>query len=166
MNAKALVVLFILFAVGVASFYFSNNKGGINTAESIGSPLLPGLFEKLNDVDKIQLTGAGNNIVTTLEKNEKHWAVTERSYYPADISKIRSVVLALAEAKIIEEKITLLKKIQPEKENIWAVLSDDVSIDVKSYKLSKENSTFSKIIFDIAQFSNVGGTSKFKILRV
>ncbi len=104
MNAKALVVLFILFAVGVASFYFSNNKGGINTAESIGSPLLPGLFEKLNDVDKIQLTGAGNNIVTTLEKNEKHWAVTERSYYPADISKIRSVVLALAEAKIIEEK--------------------------------------------------------------
>ena len=68
--------------------------------------------------------------------------------------------------KTIQEKITLLEKIQPEKENIWVVLSENISVGKKSYVLSKENNSFSKIIFDIAQFSNVGGTNKFKILRV
>ncbi len=68
--------------------------------------------------------------------------------------------------KIIDEKISQLEKIQPEKENIWVILSEDILIDKKSFVLSKENNTFSKIIFEIAQFSNVGGSNKFKILRV
>ena len=68
--------------------------------------------------------------------------------------------------EIIEEKISQLEKIQPEKENIWVVLSENIPIDKKSFILSKENNSFSKIIFEIAQFSNVGGTNKFKILRI
>ena len=71
-----------------------------------------------------------------------------------------------SDKKIIDEKISQLRKIQPTKENIWAVLSDDVSIDCKSFVLSKENNSFSKIIFEIARFSNVGGSNKFKILRI
>ncbi len=71
-----------------------------------------------------------------------------------------------SDSKIIEEKINQLETIQSQKENIWVVLSENIPIGSKSYVLSKENNTFSKIIFDIAQFSNVGGTSKFKILRV
>ncbi len=68
--------------------------------------------------------------------------------------------------KIIEERISQLERIQPEKENIWVILSENISINKKSFVPSKENNSFSKIIFDIAQFSNVGGTNKFKILRV
>lgn len=68
--------------------------------------------------------------------------------------------------KVIEEKISQLEKIQPEKENIWVILSENISVDKKSFILSKENKSFSKIIFEIAQFSNVGGTNKFKILRI
>ncbi len=67
---------------------------------------------------------------------------------------------------VIEEKIFQLEKIQPEKENIWLVLSENISINKKSFVISKENNSFSKIIFEIAQFSNVSGTNKFKILRV
>lgn len=66
----------------------------------------------------------------------------------------------------INEKIIQLEKIQPEKQNIWIVLSENISIDKKSFVLSKDNNTFSKIIFEIAQFSNVSGTNKFKILRI
>ena len=66
----------------------------------------------------------------------------------------------------IEEKISQLENIQTEKENIWVVLSENIPIRKKSFVLSKENNTFSKIIFEVAQFSNVGGTNKFKILRV
>jgi len=71
-----------------------------------------------------------------------------------------------SDKKIIDEKISQLKKIQPTKENIWVVLSEDISLDCKSFVLSKENDSFSKIIFKIAQFSNVGGSNKFKILRI
>ena len=42
-------------------------------------------------------------------------------------------------------------------------LSEGMAIDNKSFIISKENSSFSKIIFEIAQFSNVGGANKFKI---
>lgn len=68
--------------------------------------------------------------------------------------------------KIINEKISALEKIQPEKENIWLVLSENIQTGKKSFVLSKENNSFSKIIFEIAKFSNVGGSNKFKILRV
>jgi hypothetical protein len=71
-----------------------------------------------------------------------------------------------SDKKIIDEKISQLRKIQPTKENIWVVLSEDISIDCKSFVLSKENNSFSKIIFEIAQFSNVSGSNKFKILRI
>jgi len=59
-----------------------------------------------------------------------------------------------------------LEKIQTIKENIWVVLSEDIKIDKKSFVVSKENNTFSKIIFEIAQFTNVNSTNKFKILRI
>lgn len=71
-----------------------------------------------------------------------------------------------SDKKIIDEKISQLRKIQPTKENIWVVLSEDISIDCKSFVLSKDNNSFSKIIFEIARFSNVGGSNKFKILRI
>ena len=71
-----------------------------------------------------------------------------------------------SDIKIINEKIVQMEKIQPEKENIWLVLSENIPIGKKSFVLSKENNTFSKIIFEIAKFSDVGGSNKFKILRV
>ena len=71
-----------------------------------------------------------------------------------------------SDIKTIEDQIAQLEKIQPEKENIWVVLSENIKTDKKAFVLSKENNSFSKIIFEIAQFSNVGGANKFKILRI
>ncbi len=71
-----------------------------------------------------------------------------------------------SDIKIINEKTSHLEKIQTEKENIWLVLSENIQTERKSFILDKENNSFSKIIFEIAKFSNVGGSNKFKILRV
>ena len=71
-----------------------------------------------------------------------------------------------SDKKIIDNKISQLKKIQPIKENIWVVLSKEIALDYKSFILSKGKNSFSKIIFEIAQFSNVGKSNKFKILRI
>ncbi len=67
---------------------------------------------------------------------------------------------------IIKEKLMQLQKIQPEKQNIWLVLTHDLGFNSKTYVIQKENSSFSSIIYDIAQFVNVQGQNKFKILRI
>ncbi len=65
----------------------------------------------------------------------------------------------------IKEKLEQLEKIQPEKQNIWLVLTQALGFD-KTYVIEKEKSSFLNIIYDIAKFVNVQGHSKFKILRV
>jgi len=110
----------------------------------------------LNSQRKVECQGLELDIVIpdikTLEKDAK---MTLLILIPKSSDK-----------KIINEKISQLKKIQPMKENIWVVLSKEISLDCKSFVLSKENNTFSNIIFKIAQFSNVGKLNKFKILRI
>ena len=71
-----------------------------------------------------------------------------------------------SEKKEIEQKLMELHKIQPEKQNIWLVLSQELGFENRSYIIQKEDQTFSKIIFDIAQFVNIQGQNKFKILRI
>lgn len=68
--------------------------------------------------------------------------------------------------KIIEQKLVQLQKIQPIKENIWLVITKKLDFQNKTYVIEKKNASFSKIIYDIAQFVNVQGQSKFKILRI
>ena len=104
MNSKSLLVLIVLVAVGIAAYLFSQGDRSINSAEKVGAPILPGLYEALNEVDSLQFAGAGSNVIATLKLQENQWVVVERNNYPADIAKIRSIVLSLAEAKILEQK--------------------------------------------------------------
>ena len=110
----------------------------------------------LNSQRKIDYKGTELDIVIpdirTLEKDSKMTLVI--------------IIPKTSDKKVIEEKINRLTKIQPVKENIWVVLSENIDIDYKTFVLSKENNSFSKIIFEIAQFSNVGRSNKFKILRI
>jgi hypothetical protein len=67
---------------------------------------------------------------------------------------------------IIEQKLDQLKKIQPIKDNIWLVITKKMDIQNKTYVIEKKNTSFSKIIYDIAKFVNIQGQNKFKILRI
>lgn len=67
---------------------------------------------------------------------------------------------------IIKQKLEQLKKIQPIKDNIWLVITKKINIQNKTYVIEKKNSSFSKIIYDIAKFVNIQGQNKFKILRI
>ena len=110
----------------------------------------------LNSQRKVEYQGLELDIVIpdlkTLEKDSK---MTLLILIPKSSDKKR-----------INEKILQLKKIQPIEENIWIVLSKEIALDYKSFILSKGKNSFSKIIFEIAQFSNVGKSNKFKILRI
>ena len=104
MNIKTLYILIACLVIGASAYYFSSANKTINSAEKIGSYFVPGLIDKLNDVTRIEITGANNKVLSTLFKNDNSWLVKEKNQYPADISKIRASLLAVAEAKILEQK--------------------------------------------------------------
>ena len=66
--------------------------------------LLPELKSQLNEVRRVVITGAGNQPIATLERGAELWTVAERNNYPADVGRLRKNLLALAEARIVEEK--------------------------------------------------------------
>lgn len=66
--------------------------------------LLPELKSQLNDIRRVVITGPGNQPIATLERGAELWTVAERNNYPADVGRLRKNLLALAEARIVEEK--------------------------------------------------------------
>ena len=104
---------------------------------------------------KVEFRGIQIDIVIpnlkTLEKDPKKALII---YIPKTENK-----------KSIENQVLQLEKIQPEKQNIWIVSSNKLALKNKNFLIQKEGN-FSDIIFDIANFVNVQGNNKLKILKI
>jgi hypothetical protein len=74
--------------------------GGVAT----GRLLLPDFAPLANDIREVRITGSESGGGVTLEREDDGWVVVERSEYPADMGKLRPLVVALSEAGIVEEK--------------------------------------------------------------
>ena len=86
-----------------------------------------------------------------------------------EIDPKKTLIICIPETidkTIIEQKLEQLQKIQPAKDNIWLVITKKLDFQNKTYVIEKKNASFSKIIYDIAQFVNIQGQTKFKILRI
>lgn len=68
--------------------------------------ILRGLAGELNDVERVTVIGAGNETIATLERGEHQWTLAERDGYRADVGRIRRNLIALAEARVVEQKTT------------------------------------------------------------
>jgi hypothetical protein len=93
-------VVAILLAVLGQRFQGTSVNGG----DTVGSPLAPSLRDRLNDVERVTLIGAGNETRVSLVRGESGWSVAEHDGYPADVAKIRNALVALADATVVEEK--------------------------------------------------------------
>jgi hypothetical protein len=93
--AGALVILAILAMIG---------QRGQQPQTQSGNMFLPGLLESLDDVRRVEIVGAGEERLATLERDDSGWTVLERGGYPADLTKMRHVLLSLAETQILEAK--------------------------------------------------------------
>lgn len=67
-----------------------------------GERLLPGLKDQLNDVVKLVVTGSGGTV--TVLRDGDRWTVLERNGFPANTGKLREALLALADARKLEQK--------------------------------------------------------------
>jgi hypothetical protein len=72
--------------------------------DSHGAALLPSLANELNTVTALSVRRGGTTPTVTVHQQSGRWTVAERGDYPADVSKLRKLLLALSDAKIIEEK--------------------------------------------------------------
>jgi hypothetical protein len=106
MNAKTLYALAAVAVIALIAAYLlsSANRPLINEGGLQGQPLLPGLRDRINEVDAITLSGAGNKALTTLKRADDGWHIVEKSNYPADLTKLREFLLKLADANVIEQK--------------------------------------------------------------
>ena len=94
--AVAVAVLTLLAIVG--------QRRDDGAPSSQGGVLAPGLDEALNDVERITLTKAAGEVIATLERRPESWVVVEKGGYRADVGKIRQGLVALGEARILEQK--------------------------------------------------------------
>ena len=65
----------------------------------------------------------------------------------------------------IKSQIEKIKKVQPNSNNIWVVLENNVPMEAKVYTL-KDSMTFANIINDLISFSSNKKQSKLKIFKI
>jgi hypothetical protein len=68
------------------------------------APLLPGFAGQANTIDWLRITGAGDEVLATLERGPERWTVSEAEGYAADWAVVRSLLAGLAQAQVVEAK--------------------------------------------------------------
>jgi len=69
-----------------------------------GAALVPTLAGELNTVTALSARRGSAAPTVTVHEKDGRWTVAERGDYPADVAKLRKLLLALSDARIVEEK--------------------------------------------------------------
>lgn len=103
MSRQRLVALVViaLLALGGASYLAGRRNG---SADTHGALLFPTLAAQLNSVTQVTVLKGSSTPTVSVHRQGEQWTVTERGNYPADVGKLRRLLLSLTDAKIIEEK--------------------------------------------------------------
>jgi hypothetical protein len=74
------------------------------TADFHESALFPTLAGELDSVTGIDIRKGGAAPNVSVRKTGSQWTVAQRADYPADLTKVRKLLIALGDAKVVEEK--------------------------------------------------------------
>lgn len=88
--------------LGVLVFLLPGGTSKFSEKES--QILLPGLADSVNQIDQVEVTGAGNVLLATLQRRDNAWVVDEFGGYAADWPQLRDLLASLARAEVIEPK--------------------------------------------------------------
>ncbi|MFT5134435.1 MAG: hypothetical protein ACI9SC_002914, partial [Gammaproteobacteria bacterium] len=97
---KLVIFTLITLAVILAAGLMSRHRAPATSLEK--QSLFAGLLEKVNNVTTIKLMKQNKSL--TLVRHEDLWVIQQADNYPADFGKIREVVIAVADLKILVEK--------------------------------------------------------------
>jgi len=97
---KHLTVLAIAAVIFIIATIFSESTD--HQISGVGEPVYPELLAKANDVTNIKIMRAAGEL--TLERDNEMWRVRQNNGYPADINKVRELVLGVANLVRVEPK--------------------------------------------------------------
>ena len=75
--------------------------------DSLGVLHAPGLADRLDELESLRVTGAGNEVIATIERSGRGWGVAEKGGHPVDFERFRGALSALSEARRVERKTAL-----------------------------------------------------------
>ncbi|MEZ5815834.1 MAG: DUF4340 domain-containing protein [Hyphomicrobiaceae bacterium] len=94
----------VALAVGL---YVTNNTWSKGTVE--GAAFLPDLETRINSVGTVEVTQSGKTL--TFVRDGASWKVRERAGFPAKGENIRSLLVTLAQAQLVEPKTAVKEKL-------------------------------------------------------
>jgi hypothetical protein len=103
MSRQRFIALLVAAALAIsAALLLSTQRNQPRDAH--GFALLPSLAAELDTVTAVSLRRASATPTATIRRQNGGWTVAQRGDYPADVAKLRKLLLALGDAKIVEQK--------------------------------------------------------------
>jgi hypothetical protein len=103
MSRQRFIVLLVAAALAIsAALMLSTQRNQPRDAHGIA--LVPSLAGELGTVTAVSVRRASATPTATIHQQNGGWTVEQRGDYPADVSKLRKLLLALSDAKIMEQK--------------------------------------------------------------
>ncbi len=101
-----LVVATLASIVLAASLYAGSNRWSAGRVE--GQLLLPDFGRQINSAAILEIAQGEKRLV--FERSGEQWKIKERAGYPADSDKIRTLIVTLAKAELIEPKTAVKER--------------------------------------------------------
>jgi hypothetical protein len=102
MNRQRFMAVMIAALLAISGALYLSTQRNL-PRDPHGLALLPSLAGELNTVSSLTVRKGAAPPVTVHQQGER-WTVAERADYPADLPKLKKLLLALSDAKIREEK--------------------------------------------------------------
>jgi hypothetical protein len=102
MTKKNIQVLVAIIVALVLTILVVENTDD-SSSFSQGGLLLPGFAEQANKVRRVSIIQADTDTLT-MHNDSGQWVLAARDNYAVDVSKLRALIIALADANIVEEK--------------------------------------------------------------
>ncbi len=110
MRARGLAVLCVLgvVALGGGWYFGTSHEPAEQTSVARGTLMFPGLTAKLADAAGIEITHQGTTITLARigDKAEAPWGLVQRGMYPVQAAKLRGMLTALTELRLVEPRTT------------------------------------------------------------
>lgn len=103
MSRGRFVLLLVAALVAICGALYLSSQRNL-PRDTHGMALLPTLAPEFDTVTEISVRKGSASPVVTVHRLGGQWSVAQRGDYPADVTKLRKLLLALGDAKIVEEK--------------------------------------------------------------
>jgi len=104
MSRQRFTALLIAALLVISAALWLSTRRNSSNHDTLNAALFPALQSEMATVSSLDIRKGAAAPTVSLRKKGDEWTVAQRGDYPADVSKLRKLLLALSDAKIVEQK--------------------------------------------------------------